>query len=415
LISAHIHKESLNLATALLIAFCLSISTLTVGVWGLQQTEFNFKADEAWLLTFIVTTAGMVLIVLILRVQKIRLIMKQYVTSSNSVGHLACLANEVQESGPYIELLKQQLDGALKDTEDGVLSVIELINRMNQISLEEQARIEASQENATQLQVLIQEKMHLDQQLGAILQMFVTRQAQAVEENLSRIQRLQEVKALSPLVEVISNVARQTNYLAINAAIEAARAGEAGRGFAVVAAEIRKLSALTASAAVEISVKIGSATEGVDKELETAQKGANQYSVAGTMTRVLKDIDDMQMRFKDSSEKNDMKKIFGSMGKGHQQLNTLKTQALGHIQFHDVMRQRVEHVRGSLDELNLHLQSLSQSLRNPKTEWQGISIKDRLEKQRQSYVMESQRTTHEDVIGHDSESHSTVSPKIELF
>jgi len=413
--STHIHKESHNLSAVLLISTCITISILTLSVWSLQQTEFKFKLDEAWLLTFLVSTASLLLIFLVLRILNFKLISNQHSITPKSVTHLSRLANEVHGSEPYITLLKQQLNGALKDTEDGVLSVIELINRMNQISLEEQSRIEASQFNATQLQVLVQEKMHLDQQLGAILQMFVTKQAQAVEENLSRIQRLQEVKALSPLVEVISNVARQTNYLAINAAIEAARAGEAGRGFAVVAAEIRKLSALTASAAVDISMKIGSATEGVDKELEAAQKGATQFSAAGTMARVLKDIDDMQKRFKDSSEKNDMKKIFGSMGKGHQQLVTLMTQALGHIQFHDVMRQRIEHVRGSLDEFNLHLQNISQSISNPKTEWQGISIKDRLEKQRQSYVMESQRTTHENVIGNNNDTYANVSPKIELF
>ncbi len=181
----------------------------------------------------------------------------------------------------------------------------------------------------------------------------------------------------------------------------------------MVAYEVRKLAVLSTKAAADIAGKMNSTCDKVNLEMADARASLAEHESSAAMSHMVGDLGEMQQEFLKDSEL--LLKVITEVDANYEESVNRLSQALGQIQFQDVMRQRMEHVQEALAEMHEHMQYMSEMTLS--FVWQGKfkpTFKELLAAHLDRYRMASQTLTRQAVAGGGSgKDHSR--PAIELF
>ncbi|RUO30207.1 hypothetical protein CWE14_12560 [Aliidiomarina soli] len=196
------------------------------------------------------------------------------------IGNMATASNQLAAASQELSTVSDEVSGIAHNQEEQTAMIATAITEMaaaiqevagNALAASEAADKGATEANAGQ-QSITRNIDSMEQLQGA------------VTGTSERLQILNErTHEISKVVNVIQDIAEQTNLLALNAAIEAARAGEQGRGFAVVADEVRTLAANTKASTQTIHETTERLLRGAREAMEAMQVSADQASESGNL------------------------------------------------------------------------------------------------------------------------------------
>jgi methyl-accepting chemotaxis protein len=147
--------------------------------------------------------------------------------------------------------------------------------------------------------------------------------------------------------------------------------------------------------------------------MAAARASLEEHEASSAIGQLVGDLDGMQSDFAKNSQL--LLDVITEVDANYAESVERLTQALGHIQFQDVMRQRMEHVQEALRGMREHMQYMAQKTSD--FVWDGSfdrTFNEMLEAQKSKYRMASQTVTHLAVAGGQS-SNTDDGPAIELF
>lgn len=322
------------------------------------------------------------------------------------------VASELGNYATFTEIVRSQLTNVNTETGRAAFTLVEQLQRIDGGVVAILATINESAGLSERLMNLSKADAHSTfADVGRTTDV-VSHDFELNEAHVAKV--LADSERLFGVIDEIREVAAQTNILALNASIEAARAGDAGRGFAVVAREVRNLATRSAELATRIQADVQGTFNAIGvidnrfREL-VALSNESQKSVHRSLADEFIRMTDQLTRLSETQNVT-----IQDVAQRGQDLAALVIGILSSVQFQDVTRQHVDHVKDALTAIDVHNTELQAYLIAADSSIPVPQIAPILDRMYNGYVMDSQRTTH--ALGSRAAlQKSDAAPAIQLF
>ena len=207
---------------------------------------------------------------------------------SSNAHHVASTAEQLSSSSEQTSLATEEISTAIQEISNGVDKQMRSTEQMSTVVSEISLGIDRISESVQE----VSESSAITATTAKMGNQVVSQsieQMNQISESSEKMEHIIEVLGeksgqIGNVISLITNIAKQTNLLALNAAIEAARAGEHGKGFAVVADEVRKLAEESNQAGGQVNELIKDIQLEVKKTVEAMETNGDAIEQGITLT-----------------------------------------------------------------------------------------------------------------------------------